>query len=129
MTASVNLWDVYYLFCTHTKPFPKHKFIIIVCFENTPMGFLINSQINQYVQSRPKLMPCEVKIEQHEHQFLSHDSFVDCRDLFPFTNNELNDLRGTIVEQSRKDILLAVAACPVLPRDYKALIAKAHSEE
>jgi hypothetical protein len=54
------------LFCTHTKPFPKNKFIVIICFETTAMGFLINSQINQFVQKRPSLMPCEVKLEQND---------------------------------------------------------------
>jgi hypothetical protein len=129
MTATVNLWDVYYVFTTHTKPFPKNKFIVIVCFETNPMGFLINSRINQFVQKRPRLMPCEVKIEQSSHTFLAHDSFLDCRDLFPFPASELTDLKGTIDEATRIKILAGVAACPVLPRNYKDLIAKTHSEE
>ena len=129
MTTTVKLWDVYYVFTSHTKPFPKHKFIVILAFETNPMGFLINSQINQFVQKRPRLLPCEVKIEQSNHTFLSHDSFLDCRDLFSFAAAELTDLRGSIDEATRTKILAGVAACPVLPRDYKTLIADTHSED
>lgn len=78
MTGNVNCWDVFYLFCKHTKPHPKNKFVVIVCFENIPMGFLINSQVNEFVKNRPSLLRCEVKILQQDHAFLSYDSYVDC---------------------------------------------------
>lgn len=126
MAERVELWQVYHLYCRHTKPLPKYKYVVIVCTEPTPMGFLVNSKINQFIIERPKLLVCEVKIEPAQHSFLSHTSYVDCRDLFPFELAELTDLRGTIDSSVQPDILAGVSACPVLPAHHKQMIRAAH---
>ncbi|MEO1256804.1 MAG: hypothetical protein AAFY41_18220, partial [Bacteroidota bacterium] len=75
MADTVELWQVYYLFCKYTKPTPKNKYIAIMCFDDQiPMGILINSNIHPFVKARNHLMPCEVKLEQASHNFLSYDS-------------------------------------------------------
>lgn len=127
MAVSIELWQVYYLFCNHTKPLPKYKFVVIACIDDTPMGFLINSKINQFIYRRPKLLVCEVKLEQIDHDFLSYNSYLDCRDIFPFETSELTDLRGTIHDSAKGSILTAVSACPVLPTRYKQMIIEANN--
>lgn len=45
---------------------------ILVC------SVIINSQINQYILRRPKMLACQVELKCAEYDFLSHDSFANC---------------------------------------------------
>ena len=123
MSSTVELWQVYYVFCKYTKPTPKNKFIVIMCFDETiPMGILINSEINNFIKKRNHLMSCEVTLEQERHNFLRHTSYLDCRDIFSFPEVELTDLRGVMHPDIRQDVINAVKACPVLVLKHKIQI-------
>lgn len=39
---------------------------------------MINSQINQYIMKRPKLLACQVELKVENYDFLSHDSYANC---------------------------------------------------
>lgn len=45
---------------------------ILVC------SVMINSQINQYIMKRPKLLACQVELKGNNYDFLSHDSYANC---------------------------------------------------
>lgn len=45
---------------------------ILVC------SVMINSQINQYIMKRPKMLACQVELKCADYDFLSHDSFANC---------------------------------------------------
>ena len=45
---------------------------ILVC------SVLINSEINTYIQKRPKMLSCQVKLKGDNYDFLSHDSYANC---------------------------------------------------
>jgi hypothetical protein len=45
---------------------------ILVCL------VMINSQINQYIMKRPKMLACQVELKCVDYDFLSHNSFVNC---------------------------------------------------
>lgn len=116
-------WQVYYLFCHHTKPYPKNKYVVVVYVDiGFCLGFLINSRINQFIQERDHLLPCEVLIEHSQHLFLAYDSYVDCQEAFNFSIPELNDLKGTITFDAQNRILTGVRNCPVLRKRHKNLI-------
>lgn len=72
--------QIIYLFCDFTNP-PKEKYIILVCTEPKLLFFLINSEIHPYIKKRVELNHCQVSINQSDHNFLSHDSFIDCTDV------------------------------------------------
>lgn len=124
-TRTIERWQAYFLhLCNHTKPHPKPKYIVIVCTKPKILGFLINSRINQYVKDRPHLLPCEVSIDSKRHTFLRYDSYVDCRDVFEFTESELVNKVGEISTEVKDKILDAVRVCPVIKRrDRKAILA------
>lgn len=83
---------------------------------------MINSCINKYIKERPKLLVCEVLIKKLEHPFLNHDSFIDCREVCPLSENELNDYVGNLDSQTIQHTMESVRNCPVLPRKYKNYI-------
>lgn len=121
--VSIQLWQVYLIYnCRHAKPQPKDKFVAIVCFDPNPCGFLVNSSVNQFIQSHPHLLPCEVPLLASQHPFLSHNSWLDCRDILSFQETELINLRGSISTPAIKDVLGAVQQCPVLRNRFKNLI-------
>ena len=39
---------------------------------------MINSQINQYIMKRPKLLACQVELKVADYVFLEHDSYANC---------------------------------------------------
>ena len=75
----VEVWDIYCVFTTYTTP-PKDKFVAVVCVEPEILGFFINSEINQFVQKRPKILPCIVGLPATQNPYLQYDSFLDCRE-------------------------------------------------
>ena len=45
---------------------------ILVC------SVMINSEINQYIQRRPRMLSCQVPLKGDDYEFLTHDSFANC---------------------------------------------------
>ena len=57
------------------------KFLVVAGVEKERIlvcSVMINSQINQYIMKRPKLLAYQVEIKEEDYSFLSHDSFVNC---------------------------------------------------
>ncbi len=120
----VSKWDVFFLpNCRHAKPVPKPKLVVIAYIIPSPYGFLINSTINRFIRQRPYLLPCEAEIQATQHtSFLPHDSYIDCREAFPFDLAELTQSRGKLSTDAQKAVLKAVRHCPVLERIHKQRI-------
>jgi hypothetical protein len=118
----VEAWYIYHVKnCVHTRP-PKPKFVIIAFVTPQPMGFLINSHIADFILQSPDLNACQAAIDAHDHSCLNHNSYVDCKEIFPFKNSELNDKLSPVSDWAREQIVRAVYKCPVLERRYKKLI-------
>lgn len=45
---------------------------ILVC------SVMINSEINSYIQCRPRMLSCQVMLKADNYNFLSHDSYANC---------------------------------------------------
>ena len=45
---------------------------ILVC------SVMINSEINPYIQCRPRMLSCQVSLKASDYSFLSHDSYANC---------------------------------------------------
>lgn len=120
--AEIEQWDVYYLSLTHHTHPPKPKFIVVATAKPEIYGFFINSRINEFIQSRPHLLQCEVALTARENPYLKHNSFLDCSQVYPFYLNELTDFRGKLATTSINQTILAVQNCPALKGYYKKLI-------
>jgi hypothetical protein len=118
-------WEVFFIpLCQHTKPVPKPKLVVIVYVHPSPYCFLINSTINDFIKKRAYLLPCEAPIRARQHlSFLTHDSFIDCREAFPFFDMaELTQSRGMLSHDAQQSVLHAVIECPVLEKIHKQRI-------
>ena len=57
------------------------KFLIVAGVSDDKLlvcSVMINSQINQYIMKRPKMLACQVGLKSDGYDFLSHDSYVNC---------------------------------------------------
>ncbi|HAN75972.1 MAG TPA: hypothetical protein DCQ51_00590 [Planktothrix sp. UBA8407] len=118
-------WEIFYVqSCRHTKPSPKDKLVLVAYIDPSPYGFLINSKINNYIQNRDYLLCCEAEIIAIEHDFLDYNSYVDCREAFPFNAGELISSRGFLSAAGQAEVIKAVGLCPVLERIHKNRILK-----
>lgn len=122
--TTIQRWQVYRLFTEQTKP-PKHKYVVLTyTYRGVWHGFFINSKITKFVQKRPRLLVCQVEIDKSTHSFLKRDSWLDCRELYIFSELELAEAQfcGQLDSSAIMDVLEAVEACPVLAPKQKKRI-------
>jgi hypothetical protein len=117
-------WNIYYiLLCRQARPNAKPKFVVIVCHDEAPFGFIINSRINQeWAEENPSYKKCQVSIKGKPMSGLLHDSFVDCYDLHRFSEIELTDCRGPIPTDTIVEIKKVVGSTRVIIERRKRLI-------
>jgi len=116
-------WFIYFVpNCSYTRPQPKDKLVIIVCRDQYPWGFLINSEIDPWIQIHPEMLACQAHVKATEHPCLAYDSYVDCIDLFRFDDFELTNVRDEVSKKAKKSILEAVGVSKTISRGHKRLI-------
>ena len=88
------------------------------------LGLFINSRINAFFEERPALLSCHVALFREAHNFLEHDSFVDCTTSITILKEslELMGYRGVIDKASIDPILRGVELCPLLKNGHKKRI-------
>lgn len=120
-------WQIVRLYCQFTTP-PKNKYFLIVKIEPQPLLFMVNSRIHPYVRSRASLNQCQARLKANQNLFLTHDSYVDCREVC--RNFSLNDIvtqvetdmrrfKGFISTESQEQVIAAIKISPVLEQKYK----------
>jgi hypothetical protein len=118
-----NQWEVYFEFCHQAKPQAKNKFVVVAYASASHCyGFFINSRINAFIASRQQLLSCEVSMYKADYSFLDHDSFIDCRDAYPFRAVDFNNYVGRLHPNTVQDVLKAVSICKVIRQVPKKLI-------
>ena len=114
-----DIWRIYHVRNSpHTTP-TKDKFVVIVCIDNTPLGFFINSNIHPYVQNRPKLLECQILIRASDNWFLNHDSYIDCTQLYQFGDDNLVDGREIANEEIKNEIKRVVSNATLIEKRYR----------
>jgi ferredoxin len=88
------------------------------------MGFLINSQIHPFIKSNPNLLSCQVRIETADYKCLKHTSYIDCLDIYDFSDKVLTDERDSINIVTKALIKKAVKNCPTIKIRYQKMILK-----
>lgn len=117
----LDVWRIYYdSNCRHTTP-QKPKLVVIVCISTQPMGFLINTDIPRFIKNNPELLLGQIVIKTADYNCLSHDSYIDCTQLYPFENAILES-RDCVNNKTKMAIKMAVSASVTIERCYKKII-------
>lgn len=129
---------IFHHYCEFTNP-AKNKFIVIVRAQSPTIIFLINSNINSWLQGRPDLRDCQVGIHESDHRdFLSHDSFLDCtqaeqrvslEQLEQAMMGDISIFKGWLTARERGAVLYAVGICRTLSPQEKGWVVEALSSQ
>ncbi len=117
----ITPWRIYHVKnCRYTTP-RKDKFVVIVCLNPNPYGFLINSKIARFIKRNPDLRSSQVSITANKYGFLEHDSYINCGRLFSFKSGELHSVQD-VQNNTRREIKRIIAASKLIEPIYKKLI-------
>jgi hypothetical protein len=117
-----DVWRVYRIKkCRHTSP-PKPKFVVIVCKDKEYMGFLINSEISQFISNKPYMLACQITLTKAEYHFLFQESYLDCAQLFPFKDSELVIGLEVISDKTKAEIKKVVSKAKTITKHQRDLI-------
>lgn len=109
----------------------EKRFVVIKVDDNTSTC-VINSEIGPYIQARPHLARCQASMPVAQHDFMDHDSFVDCSrarqyktpDVLRDLQNEPTWILGAISEDLRDQIVAGLKASTLIaPKDVSVLCA------
>lgn len=128
--GSILLLDCYF-----TKP-PKPKFCILLCLEPEPVMVLVNSKISKFLEDRPALRDCQVLLHSTHHQFLKHDSYIDCTQSLKVSIEEIESqilkdvkkIKGRIFQDEKEAIVYAISTAKTIPMRDKEWVLKALSD-
>ena len=109
----------------------KPKFLVLVAADNPDfLTFIINSEINPFIENRPHLFQCQVKLDVNNHDFLQHDSYAACHQVWPIRKEDvvqalladMSRFKGEISNDVRSLIVAAVTSAKTIDRDKKVRI-------
>lgn len=127
--------QILYLFCHFTTP-PKDKYLLLVCTDPIYLFFVINSQINDFVQSRQHLRQCQVMLIKDDYS-LQRDSYVNCSepidsldetDVIDQVLHDMSRVRDRLNEESIAEIKKVVSNSVTLIEFHKEWIINSFSE-
>jgi hypothetical protein len=121
--------QVLYLFCGFTRP-PKEKYLVLACPGARPLLFVINSEIPQFIECRPDLRSCQVKLNVSDYNFLDHYSFVNCSEVIELLEEEIRGqiladvgrIRGELNATTKREIIRVVQSARTISPRHKKLI-------
>lgn len=95
----------------------KPKFLVLVADDDPDCClFIVNSAIHPFVEARPHLLKCQVKIDAANHAFLKRDSYLACEKTLRLRKSEvvaelmkdIGRVQGKISADVRAEIVAAV---------------------
>ena len=100
----------------------REKRYVVVHVDAHTVTCIINSAIGPFLQARPDLLRCQVKMTAQLHGFMAHDSHVDCSHTHTFATEDVIDelmakpdwILGEISRDLRAEMIAAVKFAPTL---------------
>jgi len=124
MWERIPIGTVLHMYCPLAG---KDKFHVVCCIDPKPLAFLINSEVTAYARKNKHLLVCHAEIKQNEHEFLNHDSFVECCEPISLVNVEEADIDiiGELSSDAKQAVCAAVTSSRVMVVRQKEWILKA----
>ena len=109
----------------------KPKFLVLVADDDPDYClFIVNSRIHPFVESRPHLLKCQVKVTAGDHEFLKRDSYLGCDKVLRLRRDDVlrelmgnvGAIEGNISDDVRNNIVAAVKFAVTLSPAEKSKI-------
>ena len=110
-------------------PYIDHgKFFVVIGQNDNEIygAFFINSNVRNYLYSKPKLLELQVGLGSDNYPFLTHNSYLDCSQIIKIAKTDLEDdinskiasFRGTLFEDDLEQVMELIRASDVFtPKD------------
>jgi hypothetical protein len=116
-----DTWCIY-----HIKNCPyagEDKFVVIVCKDPKYRGFFINTdELRPFIQKHPERLESQIKIKASDYKFLTHDSWINCYELYEFEDKYLEDRRVVVNIITKAKIRKVVKESEVIEARHRKLI-------
>jgi hypothetical protein len=112
----------------------KEKRVLLVCTEPEPLVLIMNSKPSEYLRRDPERRQCELHLSKADHDFLDHDSFLNCFQVHslgdqPDTEDQIAKstarLMGVCPDATKRRVVSAVAKSVAISPAQKRAIAAA----
>lgn len=111
----------------------KNKFLVVAHVDAECCTFVVNSRVHPFIEARPDLSVCQVKVDAARHDFLRRNSWIACHEVLMLRTeavvselvSDMSRLRGTIREDVLDEVAAAVKRAPTLSAAQQTLIAEA----
>lgn len=115
----------------------KPKYLVLVADSDAEyLTFIINSETNPFIATKPALAQCQVTIDAINHPFLDYDSKIACHDVLVLKRSDVikelkqdtSKIKGRVSENVLVEIISAVKFAKTLSQEVKTTILTSLSE-
>ena len=100
----------------------KNKFLVVASVDAECCTFVVNSRVHPFIEARPDLSVCQVRVDAARHDFLRRDSWIACHEVLKLRTDAVIDelvadmgkLKGRIHRDVLNEIAAAVKRAPTL---------------
>ena len=111
----------------------KNKFLVVAHVDAECCTLVVNSRIHPFIEARPDLAICQVKMDAARHDFLRRNSWIACHEVLKLRTeavvsellSDMGRLRGTVHRDVLDEIAAAVKRAPTLSAAEQTLLAEA----
>lgn len=111
----------------------KSKYLVVASVDTEYCTFVVNSRIHPFIEARPELSVCQVRLDAVRHEFLRRDSWIDCHQVLRHRTEavvselvaDISRLKGRVHQDVLNEIIAAVKRAPTLSASEQTLLAKA----
>ena len=111
----------------------RSKYLVVAHVDRECCTFIINTQIRRFIEERPLLAVCQVRMDAARHTFLRHDSYIACHEVLRLPTAkviaelaaDLSRIKGKLHSEVVTEVVAAVKRAPTLSPAEQARIADA----
>ena len=111
----------------------KNKFLVVAHVDAECCTFVVNSRVHPFIEARPDLSVCQVKLDAARHDFLRRNSWIACHEVLKLRTeaavselvSDMSRLRGTVHADVLDEMAAAVKRAPTLSATEQTLFAEA----
>ena len=100
----------------------KFKFLVAASVDAECCTFVVNSRVHPFIEARPDLSVCQVRVDAGRHDFLRRDSWIACHEVLKLRTDavvaelvaDMGKLKGRIHQDVLNEIAAAVKRAPTL---------------
>jgi hypothetical protein len=111
----------------------RSKFLVIAQVDRECCTFIVNTQVRRFIEERPLLAVCQVRMDVARHTFLRHDSHIACHEVLRLPTEkviaelsaDMSRIKGRLHEEVLTEVVAAVKRAPTLSPAEQTRIADA----